>query len=80
MGKPLMIQQADDDRIDALKTRLQARTKIEVVRCALALLERETERREKAEQWKLAAARVARESRTTLREFRPHTRLDRIDV
>jgi len=38
MGKPLMLQEADAERIESLKKRLRARTKIEVVRSALDLL------------------------------------------
>ncbi len=44
MGKPLMLQEADAERIESLKKRLGARTKIEVVRSALDLLERDAER------------------------------------
>ena len=47
MGKPLMLQEADDARIDSLKKRLHARTKIEVARSALDLLERDAERAER---------------------------------
>ena len=43
MGKPLMLQEADADRIETLKKRLGARTKIQVVRSALDLLERDAE-------------------------------------
>ena len=35
MGKPLMLQEADADRIETLKKRLGARTNIQVVRSAL---------------------------------------------
>ena len=35
MGKPLVLQEADAERIEALKNRLDARTKIDVVRLAL---------------------------------------------
>src|SRR3972149_6064918 len=48
MGKPLMLQEADDARIESLKKRLRARTKIEVVRSALGRLERAAERAARA--------------------------------
>ena len=38
MGKPLMLQEADAERIETRKKRLGARTKIDVVRSALDLL------------------------------------------
>lgn len=79
MGKPLMLQEADAERIESLKKRLGARTKIDVVRSALDLLERDAERRERVAQWPKAVGMVARESRAALRDFRPHSRLRRID-
>lgn len=79
MGKPLMLQEADAKRIDALKQRLGARTKIEVVRSALDLLEYDAERRERVAQWRKAVGLVARQSRAVLRDFHSHSRLRRID-
>src|SRR5436190_23951132 len=71
MGKPLMLQEADDERIESLKKRLKARTKIDVVRSALDLLERDAERTERVARWRKAAAAVAPESRAAIRDFRP---------
>jgi hypothetical protein len=79
MGKPLMLQEADDERIESLKKRLKARTKIAVVRSALDLLERDAERAERVTKWRKAVGVVARESRAALKDFRPHGRLRRID-
>lgn len=79
MGKPLMLQEADAERIDSLKKRLGARTKIEVVRTALDLLERSAERSLRVERWRKAAKLVARESRRTNRELQRHSRIRRID-
>jgi hypothetical protein len=74
-----MLQEADDARIESLKKRLRARTKIEVVRSALDLLERDADRAERVAKWRKAAGLVARESRVVLRDFRPHSRLRRLD-
>jgi hypothetical protein len=79
MGKPLMLQDAGADRIEMLKKRLGARTKIEVVRTALDLLEQRAERAERVERWRRAAKLAARESRAVNREFRAGSRLRRID-
>lgn len=79
MGKPLMLQEADHARIESLKKRLRARTKIEVVRSALDLLERDAERAERVTKWRRAAGLVTRESRAALRDFRRHSRLRRLD-
>lgn len=79
MGKPLMLQEADAERIEMLKKRVGARTKIEVVRSALDLLERSTERHERVRRWERAAKLVAGESRAVQREFRGHSRLKRLD-
>jgi hypothetical protein len=74
-----MLQEADAERIGSLKKRLGARTKIEVVRSALDLLERDAERAVRVAQWRKAARLVARESRAALRDFRAHSRLRRLD-
>jgi hypothetical protein len=79
MGKPLMLQEADAERIEILKQRMGARTKIEVVRSALDLLERSTERGERARRWERAVKLVASESRAVQREFQRHSRLKRLD-
>lgn len=79
MGKPLMLQEADAERIETLKKRLDARTKIDVVRLALDLLERDAEKAERVARWRKAARLVGRESRKVLREFQRHSRLRRLD-
>ncbi len=79
MGKPLMLQEADAERIESLKERLGARTKIEVVRSALDLLERDAERVERVAKWRRAVGLVTGESRAVLRDFRAHSRLRRLD-
>ena len=79
MGKPLMLQEADAERIETLKKRLDARTKIDVVRLALDLLERDAEKAERVARWRKAARLVGSESRKVLREFQRHSRLRRLD-
>ena len=79
MGKPLMLQEADAERIEALKKRLGARTKIDVVRSALDLLERDAEKTERVARWRKAARMVVTESRKVSSEFRRHSRLGRLD-
>ena len=79
MGKLLMLQEADADRIEALKKRLGARTKIDIVRSALDLLERDAEKTERTLRWRKAARMVAVESRKVSREFQRHSRLRRLD-
>ena len=78
MGRPLMLQDADADRIETLKKRLGARTKIEVVRSALDLLERDAERTERVVRWQRAVRLAAPESRRVSREFQRHSRLKRL--
>ena len=51
------------------------RTKIEVVRSALDLLERDAERTERVAKWRKAVGVAAPESRAALRDFRLHSRL-----
>jgi hypothetical protein len=78
MGKPMMIQEADDRRIEALKVRLGIGTKIDVVRAGMDLLEQEAGRRERMARWRSAAKRVSAESSRVNREFRSHSRLKRL--
>jgi len=77
MGKPLMIQEADDRRIERLKARLGIDTKIDVVRAGMDLLEERAARDERIRRWKQAAPRVAAESRRVNEAFRTHSRLRR---
>lgn len=77
MGKPLMIQEDDDRRIERLKRRLGIETKIDVVRAGMDLLEHEASRRDRLERWKRAAARVVSESGRVNAEFRVHSLLKR---
>lgn len=79
MGKPMMLQEADADRIERLKKRLGARTKIQVVRSALDLLERDAGRAERVARWRKAVKLVQPESRKVLREFQRNSRLRRLD-
>jgi len=79
MGKPLMLQEADADRIETLKKRLGARTKIQIVRSALDLLERDAERAERVARWRRAVKVVAPESQRVLRGFQRQSRLHRFD-
>ena len=75
MGKPLMIQEADDERIESLKKRLRIETKIGVVRAGIDLLEKEADRQDKLKRWKRAAALAAKTSREVNEDFRRHSRI-----
>jgi len=67
MGVPLMLQEADARRIEALKKRIGARTKVEVVRTALDMLERDAERTARVVRWERAVRLAARTSRRAIR-------------
>ncbi len=77
MGKLLMIQQADDERIERLKRLLGIDRKVDVVRAGMDLLEREAERQARVTRWRQAAAKAAASSRTVNAELRQHSRLKR---
>jgi len=77
MGKPLMIQEKDEKVIEDLKERTGARTKVDVVRAGLRLLEKETERRERIKLWQRAVALVSRNSADVNKEFQRNSRLKR---
>ena len=78
MGKPLMIQEEDERRIEVLKRKLGIQRKVDVLRAGIDLLEKEAERRERIRRWKKAAALVARTSREVNAEFQTHSRMKRI--
>ncbi|NLV29910.1 MAG: hypothetical protein GXY47_02040 [Acidobacteria bacterium] len=77
MGKPLMIQEEDDRRIDVLKRRLKIARKVDIVRAGLELLEKEADRRDRILRWKRAAAMAAATSREVNADFQPYSRLKR---
>jgi hypothetical protein len=77
MGKPLMIQEDDDRRIDELKRRLGIDRKVDVVRAGLELLEAQADRRERSVRWRRAAGHAAATSRQVNAGFRGHSRLKR---
>ena len=78
MGVPLMLQEADAHRIEALKKRIGARTKVEVVRRALDLLEHDAERSARVVRWERAVRLAASTSRRVVAEFRPSSRLHKL--
>lgn len=78
MGKPLMIQEEDERRIEELKRRLGILRKVDVLRAGIDLLEKEAERRERVRRWKRSAALVAGTSGEVNAEFRSRSRLKRI--
>lgn len=79
MAKPMMIQEMDDELITDLKKKVKAKTKIEVVRKALKLLEEEANREQRIKQWRKAAKLAAQISYSILKEFQPHSRLKKND-
>ncbi len=78
MGRPLMIQEKDERRIESLKKRLGIQRKVDVLRAGIDLLEKEAERRERIRRWRKAAALVAGTSRKINAEFQLHSRMKRI--
>lgn len=69
MGKPLTIQPEDDAKIEVLKKQLGMKTKIEVVRSALRLLEAEADRLVRIARWRRAAKIVGGSGLEVSKEF-----------
>lgn len=78
MGKPLMIQPDDDHRIEELKKKTGAKSKVDVVRAALSLLEEDLKRSEKIKRWERAARIVGNSGLDVLREFQTPTRFKKL--
>ena len=74
MGKPLMIQPEDDTRIEILKEKTGAKSKVDVVRTALSLLEANIKRAERVKRWERAAKIVGKSGLDILKEFQTTTR------
>ena len=70
-----MIQAEDDRRIEHLKKDFGIRKKIDVVRAALTLLEKEAERIKRIRRWKVAAKLVAKNSHRVNKDFQTHSRI-----
>jgi hypothetical protein len=75
MGIPLMIQEKDNARIEHLKKDFGIHKKIDVIRAALELLEREAQRLKRIKRWKHAASLVAKSSARVNKEFQRHSRI-----
>ena len=69
MGKPLMMQPEDDNRIEVLKKKTGAKSKVDVVRTALALLEADVKRAERVKRWEKAAKVIGSSGLEVLKEF-----------
>ena len=74
MGKPLMIQPEDDNRIESLKEKTGARSKVDVVRAALTLLEEDVKRSERVKRWERAAKVVGKSGLDVLKVFQTKER------
>ena len=72
-----MIQKEDAEKIEALKEKLGAKTKIEVVRAGLNLLEQQTERQSRVERWRYATKLTIAGSAEINREFQKYSRIKR---
>ena len=79
MGVPLMLQEADARRIESLKKRLSAKSKVDVVHAGLDLLERDAERAERVRRWERATKLAAGESKRALRDFSRNSRLRAVE-
>ncbi len=74
MGKPFTIQIEDEEKIEELKIKMGAKTKIEVVRKALEVLEVELQRKQKVQRWMRAAKIVADSDLEIMQEFQTKDR------
>lgn len=78
MGKPLTIQLEDDEKIELLKKKMGVKTKIDVVRAALDLLEMQVAREERVKRWRSAAKIVGATGLDVLQEFQVPGRFDKL--
>ena len=73
-----MIQPEDDNRIESLKEKTGAKSKVDVVRAALALLEEDVRRSERVKRWERAAKVVGKSGLDVLKEFQTPERFKKL--
>lgn len=73
-----MIQNEDDEKIERLKEKMGAKTKIEVVRSALRLLEADLARTEKIKRWEKAVKLVEKSSMESFKDFQTKERFKKL--
>jgi hypothetical protein len=78
MGKPLMLQEKDDERIEDLKEKTGLKTKIDVVRTALDLLASEVARRSRVKRWQNAVKIVGDSGLDVLADFKTPQRFKKL--
>lgn len=75
MSIALMLQDEDNQRIEKLKKSLGIRKKVDVVRAALQLLEKDAARKKRIKRWKLAVKMVAKNSEEINKDFQHYSSL-----
>jgi hypothetical protein len=78
MGKPLTIKPEDDIRLLHLKKQTGAKSKVEVIRNALSLLEQEIAKQVRIKKWKKAAILVADNSFEVFKDFNVSKRFEKL--
>ncbi len=78
MGKPLTIKEEDDLRLLQLKKQMRAKSKVDVLRSALSLLEQEVEKQLRIKKWKKAAQIIGDSSLEVLEDFQIPKRFERL--
>ena len=78
MARPMMFKEEDVELIDDLCDDLQLKTKVDVVRAGLKLLQEKVERMKRVARWKKAVHAVYKTSEKVNREMQKHSRLKSI--
>jgi hypothetical protein len=73
-----MIQIEDDVRIEKLKKQMGAKTKIDVVRTALRLLEADISKSERIKRWQKSAQIIGKSGLAVLQEFQFGSRFKKL--
>jgi len=69
MGKPLTIKESDDEKLLTLKEQTGAKSKVEVLRIALNLLELDIAKKDRIKRWKKSARIVGDSGLEVLNDF-----------
>ena len=69
MGKPLTIKESDDQKLILLKKKTGSKSKVDVLRLALSLLEVHLAKKDRIQRWKKSARLVGESNQSVSSDF-----------
>ncbi len=76
MGVPITIKEEDDEKLLRLKEQTKSKSKVDVIRKALSLLELDLAKKERIKRWRQAASIIGDSSLEVLEDFKTKNRFN----